>query len=115
MHELAICSSLIDEVGRVLSRRSGDRIVSIVVRLGPLAGVEPELLAAAFPLASAGTPAEGAQLLIEEGPVLVRCLQCDLESAVKSNNLSCPHCGNWRTELRSGDELLLTRIEVSHV
>jgi hydrogenase nickel incorporation protein HypA/HybF len=122
MHELAICSSLIDEVGRVACARPGHRVVSIAVRVGPLAGVEPGLLAAAFPIASAGTAAAGAQLLFEEAPVRVRCPSCDVESVVPCNRLSCPCCGGWRTELVSGDELLLIRVElerrgeeVSHV
>jgi len=112
MHELAICNSLIDEVGRVLHERPGHRAVSVVVRVGLLAGVEPGLLSAAFPLASAGTAADGARLVLEEGPVRVRCPPCDQEFDVKSNHLACPLCGNWRTELRSGDELLLTRVEL---
>jgi hydrogenase nickel incorporation protein HypA/HybF len=115
MHELAICTSLLQEVERVARERDGHRVVSIVVRVGPLSGVEPGLLERAYSVASAGSCARGAALVIEEAPVRVRCRECDACAGVKSNDLTCPHCGSWRTELLSGDELLLTRVELERL
>jgi hydrogenase nickel incorporation protein HypA/HybF len=112
MHELAICSALIDEVERVVRQRGARRAVVVVVRVGPLAGVEPDLLIRAYSIASAGTAAAGADLLFEEAPVRVVCRRCDAESSVPSNELSCPRCGCLSTQLVSGEELLLTRVEL---
>lgn len=112
MHELALCSALIEEVARVARDHHAARVRSIVVRIGPLAGVEPALLARAYSIASAGTAAAGAELVLDDAPVRVRCLQCEAESEVASNDLSCPACGCWRTQLLSGEELLLTRVEL---
>jgi hydrogenase nickel incorporation protein HypA/HybF len=112
VHELAICSALLDEVERVVRENRALRAVLIVVRVGPLAGVEPALLRSAYSIASAGTAAAGAELLLEEAPVRVRCRQCHAESGVASNELSCPHCGCLSTQLISGEELLLARVEL---
>jgi hydrogenase nickel incorporation protein HypA/HybF len=112
MHELAICSALIDEIERVVRDHGARRAVAVVVRVGPLAGVEPALLSRAYSIASAGTAAAGAKLLLEQAPVSVRCRQCAAESGVPSNQLSCPRCGCLRTELVAGEELLLTRVEL---
>lgn len=115
MHELSICSALLHEVDRVARERQEHRVVSIVVRVGPLAGVEPGLLRRAYSIASAGTPAHGATLVLEEAPVRVRCPQCNADTEVTSNDLTCPCCGSWRTRLLSGDELVLTHVELERV
>jgi hydrogenase nickel incorporation protein HypA/HybF len=115
VHELAICTSLLHEVERVLREHGGHRVVSIVVRVGPLSGVEPGLLERAYSVASAGSCAQGAALVLEDAPVRVRCRECDSCAGVKNNDLTCPRCGSWRTELMSGDELLLARVELERV
>ena len=88
------------------------RVASITLGVGPLAGVEEQLLKHAYPVASAGSVAEGAELIIRSTPIRVRCTTCDRESTAKPNRLVCGHCNDWRTELVSGDELLLIRVEL---
>ncbi len=70
------------------------------------------MLEHAYPVASAGSVAEGAELVIEKLPVRVRCTQCDKESDALPNKLICQHCGDWRTTLISGDELMLMSVEL---
>ena len=41
----------------------------------------------------------------------VHCLQCGQDSDASVNRLLCGHCGDWRTELLSGDELMLVQVE----
>ena len=55
--------------------------------------------------------AEDAELIIEDRPVRVRCRQCGRDSDASANRLLCDHCGDWRTELLSGDELMLIQVE----
>jgi len=88
------------------------RVTAITLGMGPLSGVEEQLLNNAYPVASAGTIADGAELFIRLTPVRVRCTECGRESDAKPNRLVCSHCENWRTELISGDELLLMRVEM---
>jgi hydrogenase nickel incorporation protein HypA/HybF len=82
------------------------------LQIGPLSGVEPELLQSAFPIARADTIAAGAELVIQQMPVQVRCKTCHAETAATPNRLLCGECGGWQTELLSGDELLLERVEM---
>ncbi len=111
MHELAICQALISQVDEIARRRAA-RIRVVRVGIGPLAGVEPRLLADAYPLAGAGTAAEGSRLTIEETPLRVRCRLCAAESAPPPNRLLCGACGDWRTELLEGDEMMLLSVEL---
>ena len=112
MHELAICQSLMDQVEAIAVERNAISVTSIVVGIGPLSGVEVQLLKHAYPVASAGTIAENAELVIEQLPVKVKCNQCGYESEALANKLSCQQCGDWRTTLVSGDELLLMSVEL---
>lgn len=113
MHELAVCQGLIREVEAVARAHAAQSVVCVTLCVGPLSGVEPGLLESAFPLASAGTSAARARLVIESAPVKVRCPSCARESQVPSTRLLCAHCGEWRVELLSGAELLLTRVELT--
>ncbi len=111
MHELAICQALLGQVADLARRHAASHVARIVVRAGPLSGVEPALLSEAFTLARAGTPAAEATLEIEAGRVRVHCPACGTDADVPPNRLTCPACANWRTQLVSGDELLLERVE----
>lgn len=112
MHELSICQSMMQQVETIAAGENARQVTSITLRIGPLAGIEPDLLRQAFPIAAAGTLAERAELKIENQAVRVRCTRCDSESEVASNQLACPTCGNIQTHLVSGDELLLASLEI---
>jgi len=83
-----------------------------VLRIGPLSGVEPDLIRAAFPIAAAGGPAAGARLEIETSAVSVRCPECEAVSEATPRRLLCAACGNWRVSVVSGDEMLLKSLEL---
>lgn len=112
MHELAVCQSMIAQVEEIAGSHGAARVVRVEVRIGPLSGVEPDLLADAFPFACAGTVAEGAVLAIERLPVRVVCTGCGNESEAAVNRLVCGACGDFRTRVIGGDELLLARVEL---
>jgi hydrogenase nickel incorporation protein HypA/HybF len=112
MHELAICQELLEQVEEIARARQAVAC-AITVRVGPLSGVEPALLQRAYLVARAGTRSDNAQLLIEECCVRIRCRSCGTEAEVQSNRLACVSCGEWRTELLSGDELLLASVELN--
>lgn len=112
MHELAVCQSILDQVESIASERNAISVTSIVIALGPLSGVEAQLLKNSYPIASAGTVAENAELIIQQLPIKVKCTKCGSESDALPNKLICKQCGDWRTTLISGDELILMRVEL---
>ena len=112
MHELAVCQDIIAQVEQLATEHKARAIHSISLEIGPLSGVEAALLEAAFPIASAGTVAEQAQLEITAMVITVKCNECHKQSEASANKLICEHCGSWQTRLVSGDEMLLKRIEM---
>jgi hydrogenase nickel incorporation protein HypA/HybF len=112
MHELSVCQALIGQVQDIARQHRATSVTVVNVRIGPLSGVEPDLLEQAFPLASAGTVAEASRLVIEKLPVRVRCETCGAETAAEANRLICGRCGDWHTRLLGGDEMLLASVEL---
>ena len=112
MHELAVCQALIEQVETIARERHARRVDIICVSIGPLSGVEPRLLEQAFPVASAGTVAGGASLELDCLPLRVRCQQCRHVTDALPSRLICGNCGDWHTDLVSGDELILSRVEL---
>lgn len=112
MHELSVCLSLMQQVESIARERNAEKVTCITLNVGPLSGVEPDLLRHAYPLAAAGTVAEDAELIMESADIVVRCSECDSETTVTSNRLLCGSCGDFRTRVISGDELVLMRVEL---
>ena len=113
MHELSVCQGMLSQVEEIARREHARQVDLIRLRIGPLSGVVPELLQQAFSIARAGTIAANAELAIETLPVRIRCTQCGAESDARPNRLLCGQCGDYRTQLLSGDELLLASVELT--
>ncbi|MFA5172268.1 MAG: hydrogenase maturation nickel metallochaperone HypA [Sulfuriferula sp.] len=113
MHELAVCQALVSQVVEIAQQNVAQGVAVITLRIGALSGVEPALLISAFPLAAAGTVAADAQLVIEPQPVRVHCQTCNADTEATPNRLLCGMCGDYHTQLISGDELLLANLELT--
>jgi hydrogenase nickel incorporation protein HypA/HybF len=113
MHELAVCQSILAQAVTIATAHGAGRVTRITLRIGPLAGVEPGLVSAAFPLAAAGTCCEAATLCIETVAVSVECRLCGAASDVRPNRLLCGGCGTWRVNLLTGDEMRIDSLEIS--
>lgn len=112
MHELSVCQSIIDQVTEVAQQHHGSCVEKIYLQVGPLSGVEPQLLQSAFPLARVNSVASHAELIIHSAPVKVMCNSCGTVTLTTANRLVCGNCGDWQTRLLSGNELLLERVEL---
>ncbi len=113
MHELSVCLSLLQQLEKIAAQRNASVVERVYVKIGPLSGIEPELLRRAYPLAVAGSIAEDAELIIDTANVVVTCTQCNAESTVEPNRLLCSDCGDFRTRVISGDEMILQRLELT--
>lgn len=115
MHELSVCESLLTQVRATAQANGASSVGRITVRLGPLSGVEADLLAQAFTIARNGPMTASASLEIETQPIRIRCRDCGNENEAPPNRLLCAACDSFRVDLVSGDELLLARIELHGV
>ena len=112
MHELSIAQALVEQIEAIVRGHDAQYAIAVRIRIGPLSGVVPELLANVFPLAAAGTVAESARLDLLDAPIRVRCESCGAESKASASRLLCATCGDWHTQVIAGDELILESVEL---
>lgn len=112
MHELSVCLALVQQVEKIAAEQNASAIDRILIKIGPLSGIEPELLRSAYPLAAADTIAGDAELIISDAEIVVHCSECGAESTVPANRLLCSVCGDFRTRLISGDDMVLQSLEL---
>ena len=112
MHEHSVCQALLKKAERVAHAHQAKRIKSITVDIGPLAGIVIEELDHAFPHNCEGTLAEGAQLIIQQTPIEIKCLDCNINSKASTQNQDCPQCNSPNTQLISGDQMRIIDIEL---
>ena len=108
MHELALTQSVVDLVAE---RTPGRQVVSVRVQVGLLSGVVPDAMAFAFDLVTAGTPLEGATLVLDEVRGRIRCRACGTESTTTDLLLLCG-CGSADVEVVAGQELRVLSVEL---
>jgi hydrogenase nickel incorporation protein HypA/HybF len=113
MHEMAIAESLIELIEAEARRDGFTRVRRVGVTLGALGHVEPAALLFCFDAVARGTIADGARLSVETVAGAGWCPRCRQEVAIAQRYDLCPLCGNSHVELRAGDELRLTELEVT--
>ncbi len=112
MHELSVCMSLLDQLTAIAEERHARRVTRIELTIGPLSGIEVDLLESAWPIASAGTLADDADFVVRATNIVVRCAACGEETEVPGNRLVCGACASPQTLVVSGEEMILQRVEL---
>lgn len=80
MHEYSIVQSLLQSCEEHAKENESTNVTKVVVKIGVLSGVEPDLLQTAFDTFKEKTVCENAQFLINHQKVVIACLACDEES-----------------------------------
>lgn len=112
MHELSLMESVREQALEQARAHGASRIAALTLRIGSLAGVEPEALRLAHAVVMAGTAAAGARLLIEAVPATFWCEPCQHPFAAEQGDCLCPRCGALSRRLLQGRELELVSLEL---
>jgi hydrogenase nickel incorporation protein HypA/HybF len=112
VHELSLVGSVFDILEEKAREHGAARVTKIVLKVGVMSGVVPELLESAFDTYKKGTLAEEARLEIVRVPVKLRCPDCGGETAREDTDFSCAACGSRRVEIVAGRELVVETIEL---
>jgi hydrogenase nickel incorporation protein HypA/HybF len=113
MHELGIMQSALEMAEDKARAAGGTRIHRIRLRVGALSGVVSEALRFAYDGLKRDTIAAEAELEIEEVPATCWCPDCEEEFISASAWFECPNCRRICGQLRRGNELELTSMEIS--
>ena len=110
MHELELARRVVELASEAVAGRNSGAIATVHLRIGELAGVDPEALAFAFDAIKAETALGAAHLEFEPVPVLWECTACGARRIPGGTDLPCPQCGASRFTLASGAELELVAV-----
>jgi len=113
MHELSIAQALVDQLERMAAKEKATRIVRASIKIGTFSGVDPEALKMAFPIATEGTIADGADLAVAVIPAKIVCRSCARESDSTLPFPVCEKCGSSEVECVAGRELIVQSVEIN--
>ena len=111
MHKLSICSSIAD----IATRHAAGRTVTVInLRIGQLRQIVPDTLVYCWGLVSADTPLAGARISVERVPARISCRSCGMVTELGDEpEFACGGCAGADVEIASGEEFLLTSLELA--
>lgn len=111
MHEMAIISDLLDICTKHAKEHNATKVSKIKVDIGRLSGVEVHYLKECF-LAFREGIFSSCELECTLKDVVIECKLCGKQSILLQNEFKCHHCNCLEHKMISGDELLLTSLEL---
>jgi hydrogenase nickel incorporation protein HypA/HybF len=110
MHELSLCRTIFTIVERTAD---GRQVETIHVQVGRLRQVVPDTLRYCWGLLSESTPLAGSVLEVESIPAVVACSRCQAHTPLTDVLLvMCGDCGAVDVDVVSGEEFLLTTLDL---
>jgi hydrogenase nickel incorporation protein HypA/HybF len=110
MHEESLIRSLLKQVEELANSHQAVSVSCIEVEVGPLSGVEPELLRSAFSRLQPSVFRQPAELCVHETGLIVQCLDCRTESQIRNFRFFCPACRSSSLQILKGDEFRLLNV-----
>ncbi len=111
MHEYALVQDLVGQVESLARRRGAAAVHRVVVSIGELSGVDPELFRTAYDTFRAGTICAPAPLELRAVAARWSCPASAPETP-RGAILTCPGCALPARLAPGGDELRLETIEM---
>ncbi len=110
MHEMSIACSIVDIAAEQARAAGAERVNTVEIEVGSLAGVELESLRFCWDAARRGL-AGAAELVVHEIPGRGYCPRCELETDVDFHVALCPECDGGLSILQ-GRELRVRCLNV---
>jgi hydrogenase nickel incorporation protein HypA/HybF len=111
VHEYSLVQSLVARVEALARDRQATAVHRLVVSVGELAGLDPQLFQTAYDTFRAGTICERATMEIRRVPARWACGGCGREIP-SGEILTCPDCALPARLPAGADEILLETVEM---
>ena len=113
MHELGLVSGILDVCTKTAREAGASRVVSVLLRIGDMAEVNPESFDFAWDVLREDDPLTAETTVVVEyvSPRSV-CSACGKEFEHDRFHLRCPACGSRETRLVAGREMDIVSMEI---
>lgn len=134
MHELSLAQSILESVLEALNKdqyskeqsskdykngnfqeKAHQKVATISLSIGKLSCVEPNNLTWYLQEISEGTALEGATIEIDRSQGVMLCNQCKRTFVSNELYCCCPNCNSYDKQIKSGNEMLISHIEVESI
>lgn len=112
MHEYSIVQSLLDQCEQNAKANDASKVTKVVVKIGVMSGVEPDLLKTAFDTFKEGTICEDCQYIQDIQKIKIKCLSCNTTSELEKSEYACPKCNSVELDVIDGEDLMLMQLEM---
>ncbi len=112
MHEYSIVQSLLESCEEHAKSNEASKVTKVVVKIGVLSGVEPDLLKTAFDTFKEQTVCHNAIFDMNIQKVQILCHDCQTTSILDKNEFSCPSCQSVNVEVKDGEDMYLMSLEM---
>lgn len=112
MHELGITQSIVEIALRTAQAQAAEKVHSITLEIGTLAGVIPEALEFCYAVCSKETLLEESRLIIETVQARARCRNCGDEYDLTDLLACCSRCNSVASDLLCGEEMRIKEMEI---
>jgi hydrogenase nickel incorporation protein HypA/HybF len=112
MHEFSIVQALMEQCEQLAQENSATQITKVVIKVGVMSGVEPELLKTAYDTFKEGSICDSAPLVMNIQNVILQCNMCSQKSELSKRFYRCNYCQSPDVDVLDGEDLYLMRLEM---
>lgn len=121
MHEFSFAYNIFKVAEATAVKYNAKKISEVYLEIGELTLIVPDMLKLSFKMATHGSIAEGAELIIEIIPGKIKCRDCGKISTVTLNEeahltglqlFQCKHCESKNTEIVEGKKANVKNIKI---
>ena len=121
MHEFSFAYNIFKVAEATAIKYNAKKITEVLLEIGELTLIVPELLQRSFEMATKGSIAEGAKLTITMTPGKIKCRECSKTSDVSLTHeaqltglqlFKCSNCGSNNTEIIDGKKANVKNIKI---
>jgi len=115
VHELPIVKGIFDLCVKHATANNAKKVISVTLKVGELSDLQDQWIQRYFDYLSKGTFVEGAKLVIERVPLVMRCKLCSESFHVnvqERRQIECPLCRGTKLAYVSGREYRVEKMEI---
>jgi len=112
MHEMSLCEGIIQILEEQAKTQNFQRVKTVWLEIGALAGVEISALEFSYDVISHGTIADSSVLKIIHLAATAECAGCKQTVNIDQRYLPCPNCGDYQLQITGGEQMRIKELEV---